>query len=212
MKVLILVLAVSCIVFSSCFTFNEKAGHVLVVLEDVRKNETQEMFVIKAKLEAVGFTVDAATASGEWIEFYNGRGGVDSILFQDVHVDRYDALVLPSDSRKHLYIDSNSSDKELIELVINFSKTSKLIVAQRWGIVVLAESGILDGRQFSFPENPVSDSRFQNAIFTKSIKSNVIEDGNIITTSICPFANPGLEVSEILLHELKGLYIGDEEY
>lgn len=198
------------LIVSSCMFFDQGVGGILVVLEDSRKNETQELFVIKAKLEAVGFRVDAATASGEWIEFYNGRGGVDSLRFQDVHVEHYDAMVLPSDSRKHLYVDSNASGKELIELVKSFSRASKLIVAQRWGVVVLAESGVLNGRQYSFPENPASDSRFRDAIFTKSLKSNVIEDGNIITTSSCPYANPGLEVSSILLEELRHLYAADD--
>jgi hypothetical protein len=54
----------------------------------------------------------------------------------------------------------------------------------------LAEAGALKGKRYAFVDDPLNqpppdtkDSRFEGAIFSGS---GVVQDGNIITSGICP--------------------------
>jgi len=75
----------------------------------------------------------------------------------------------------------------------------KLVAAQRWGVVVLAEAGVLEETQFAFPLNPQKDERFDNAIHIWSDEGPIVQDKNIITSSQCPYANPGIELTNALI-------------
>jgi putative intracellular protease/amidase len=60
----------------------------------------------------------------------------------------------------------------------------KPVAAQRKGVVILAEAGVLAGKRYSYESNPTPNTLFDEAIYSGK---GVVQDGNIITSAYCPY-------------------------
>ena len=197
---LLLILLVSC----ASQQPKEQVPQVLLILReqgkkgDVEFLGTSEAIVMIQLLEEAGFKTVLASASG--VTFSWGAERFETLKLADVNVSDYEAFIIPSANRKNLYYGDDTTLSETAQLVKRAMSEGKLIAAKRWGIVVLAEAGVLEGRQYAFPVNPGKDTRFDNGIF---LDDEIVQDENVITSNKCPYADPGVELTEALIAALQ---------
>lgn len=154
---------------------------VLLILQeqsvDMELFLKEEVGVMVDMLEKAGFDVELASASGKPIV-----GGATTLTpdlkLADVNVADYVALMAPC-----MGIDLDlPRNPDAIRIVKEAAVLGKPIAAQFGGILTLSDAGILDGKQFAML-NEVAD------YVPKGIHKGegVVEDGNIITSAICPY-------------------------
>lgn len=72
-------------------------------------------------------------------------------------------------------------------LIIRFVNVGKPVAAQTSAVVLLAKSGVLKDKKYAFPKNiminPDMFPEFKSGIYSGN---SVVQDGNIITSGICP--------------------------
>ncbi|MBG0858906.1 MAG: DJ-1/PfpI family protein, partial [Bacteroidales bacterium] len=98
-----------------------------------------------------------------------------------------------------------------IEFVRKVVNEGKPIAAQTGAVLILAKAGVLNGKKFAFPKNEIDNPdmypEFKSGIYSGN---GVVQDGNIITSGICPmmakmnFGKDGTaELTQKLIQEIK---------
>lgn len=137
---------------------------------------TKEVGVMVSMLEKAGFEVVVASVSGKPFK------GTDTTLesdmkLADVNVADYDGFIMPC-----LAIDT--WPQEASQVVKQAVAAGKLVAAQFGAVYTLAEAGVLTGKRYAIFSEPKEDTRFAGATYSGN---GVVQDGNIITSGICPY-------------------------
>ncbi len=136
---------------------------------------TSELGVMVDMLKKAGFA--PVVASSMLGVFDNGVTKVKrDVKFADVVVSDYVAVVMPCLSNP----EGGVIEPELIKIAADAAAAGKPIAAQRSSVYILAAAGLLKDRKYSYVRD----------VFPEGIYSGngVVQDGNIITSAICPNA------------------------
>ena len=151
---------------------------------DIELMLTQEVGVMTTMLEEAGFEVIVATASGEPIKARTREFIPDSKL-ADVKVNDYVGIIMPCMAKGDMWSGWHASPEEIL-LVKEAVAQGKPVAAQKGAIVILAEAGVLVGKKYTnYTEPSFLIDSFAGTIYSGE---GVIRDGNIITSSNCPYA------------------------
>jgi protease I len=182
---LICLLGVLILLLAGCGPFQAtgKPGtkQVLMILpeqsDDMDFMLTQEVGVMNSALQKAGFKVVVATVYGRTLQG-SAQSLKPDLKLADVKVEDYDGLVLPC-----LAVGFDMARApEAIELVKKAVALGKPVAAQVGGILVLSDAGVLKGKQYSEIVGLILNTSGGVA------KGNgVVQDGNIITSGVCPF-------------------------
>ena len=161
-------------------SFGKGAPKVLIyVKEESTQLEymlTNEVGKMKELLTGAGFEVITASISGEILKDGTVTFKPD-IMFGKVKLDDYDGFVFPC-------MVSDMAPSTVINLAKEAANKGKLVAAQAGGIVILAKAGLLKGKKFTLNTNPTDNPDFEGGIYSGT---GVVQDGNIITSGICPW-------------------------
>lgn len=183
----------------------ESSNKVLLILSewgraDIQRLATNEAVVMKNMLEEAGFDVVTASALGQ--TFVRNDITIESDLkLADVKVADYVGFILPCMSIGIWGADS--IPPEVVAIVKQVVAEGKPIAAQHKGVVILAQAGVLAGRQYSYERNLSYEPRFAEAIHSGE---GVVQDGNIITSAYCPYRgslDQTVELTKALIAELQ---------
>ena len=149
----------------------------------------KEVGVMVGMLKDAGFEVEVATLSGQ--PMVEGSSALKPDLrLADVKLTDYAGIIMPC-MAAGLRLGPPVAP-EAIAIVKQAVAEGKPVAAQLGSVYVLAEAGVLKGKQFAFMDDPSSpygsspkDTRFVDAIYGGN---GVVQDGNIITSGISPFA------------------------
>lgn len=139
----------------------------------------EEYFVTKELLESKGFTVDTYSDKvGLAIGRFGGEAEVDKDM-GEVSVEPYDALVIIGGSGALEHLDGAL----LHEIVAGFDEVGKVVAAICISPVILANSGIMEGKRATVWSSPMDKSAID--IIEKNgavyVDDSVVVDGNIVT-------------------------------
>jgi putative intracellular protease/amidase len=203
-RLLILLLLTS--VFLSCA---ERTPKVLLYVRGDGLNSwdldymlKKEASVMKDIFEQSGFDVIVATISGEPISS-DSSSVIPDLKLDEVIIADYAGFIIPC------MADSGEIATESITLVKEFIKVGKPVAAQFGGVNVLAKAGVLKGKKYAIYQEPdlIEFPEFENAVYSGR---GVIQDGNIITSGICPYMaraeklqDGTLELTQTLIKAMK---------
>jgi putative intracellular protease/amidase len=155
-----------------------------------------EAFVMKSMLEEAGFKVVVASASGR--TFLRGDITLESDLkLAEVKTPDYVGFIIPC-----MQFNSTTFKPEEVAIANQIVAEGRPIAAQKGSVYILAQSGVLAGKRYSY-EIKVPDKRFVDAIYGGK---GVVQDGNIITSAYCPLWGPQdqtVELTKALIAELQ---------
>jgi len=137
---------------------------------------TTELGVMVDMLKKAGFT--PVVASSALVDFNNGKTKVKTdVRFADVVVSDYVGIVMPCLSNP----EGGGTAPEVVKIATDAAAAGKPIAAQRSSLYILSAAGLLKGRKYAY---------LRPAWFPEGIYSGdgVVQDGNIITSAICPNA------------------------
>jgi putative intracellular protease/amidase len=147
----------------------------------------KEVGVMTDLLQKTGFKVVVANVSGQPIEGIFKRLKPD-LKLSEVKVDDYAGIMLAC-MGVGLFPGPPVSP-EAASIVKQAAAKGKPVAAQTGAVYILAEAGVLKGKRYAFVDDPLNqpspdkkDPRFEGAIYSGS---RVVQDGNIITSGICP--------------------------
>jgi putative intracellular protease/amidase len=165
----------------------EQADKVLLIVPedssaDLEYMLSNEVAVMTDMLEQAAYDVAVATASGEPLVADETTLTPD-LKFSDIEMTNYDGVVMPCLAAAD---DARSLPPELAAMIREAVADGKPVAAQTGGIITLASAGVLTGKKFAYveewaPEVPL----FEDAVYSGN---GVVEDGNIITSGVCPYA------------------------
>lgn len=140
---------------------------------------TKEVGVMKEMLEQSGFEVAVVSVSGESIS----AGSINlepDLKLGDVNTSDYSGFILPC------MADSGSLAPEAVAMVKKAAAEGKPVAAQFGSVMILAKAGVLMGKKYAYyTEVDVNKfTEFKGGVYSGT---GVIQDGNIITSAICPF-------------------------
>ena len=170
---------------------------------------TKEVGVMVAMLEKAGFEVVVATALGVSIAARTTTLRPD-LKLADVKVDDYAGFIQACMAVGIAH--APPQPPEAVAIVKQAAAQEKPIAAQLGAVQILAEAGILKGKRHAFLFDPLGNGPHKDPKFVGAIYSgrNVVQDGNIITSGICPFigdrqSQPDgtAELTQKLITELK---------
>ncbi len=142
----------------------------------------EEVGVMTSMLQEAGFEVIVATASGEPIKAQTTKL-IPDLKLADVKVNDYVGIIMPCMAKGA--VPSWHASPEEISLVKEAVAQGKPIAAQQGPIIILAEAGVLMGKKYTYYFDPHRQNEsFEGAIYSGK---GVIQDGNIITSSNCPY-------------------------
>ena len=152
----------------------------------------QEVGVMTSMLEEAGFEVIVATASGEPIKAQTTEL-IPDLKLAYVKVNDYVGIIMPCMAKGA--VPSWHASPQEISLVKEAVAQGKPIAAQQGAIIILAEAGVLVGKKYTYYFDPEwGNNSFVGAIYSGV---GVIQDGNIITSSNCPYLAFGDGTSEL---------------
>jgi len=152
----------------------------------------EEVGVMTSMLEEAGFEVIVATASGEPIKAQTTEL-IPDLKLADVKVNDYVGIIMPCMAKGAVPL-WHASPQE-ISLVKEAVAQGKPIAAQQGAIIILAEAGVLVGKEYTYYFDPQGgNNSFVGAIYSGV---GVIQDGNIATSSNCPYLAFGDGTSEL---------------
>jgi putative intracellular protease/amidase len=146
----------------------------------------KEVVVMTDMLQKAGFKVVVANVSGQPIEGIIKKLKPD-LKLSEVKVDDYAGFILPC-MAVGLFPGPPVSPMA-VSIVKQAVAKGKPVAAALGSVYILAEAGVLKGKRYAFIDDPLNplphpkDSRFEGAIYSGS---GVVEDGNIITSGVCP--------------------------
>ena len=133
----------------------------------------REVGVMRRMLEAAGFEVVAASASGRAM----GRGALKIrpvLKLAEIRIADFAGLLLPS-----LAIGLTAPIPDnLIEIVRRAAVRRIPIAAQYGSVVVLQRAGVLKKKRYAFEHGVFAEGTYAG--------TGVVRDGNIITSGTCP--------------------------
>ena len=136
-----------------------------------------EVIPMVTMLSAAGYQVDVATPTGSVIEAGTARL-VAQLRYSDVDLRRYIGVVVPCMGE-----DFDMPERRLASAIVwQAARTGMPIAAQMGGVVILADAGVLDGKEFAIRADRVG--YVPNGIYKGT---GVVRDGNIVTSGICPY-------------------------
>ena len=140
---------------------------------------TKEVGVMKEILEQSGFEVAVASVSGEPIVAGSTSLKPD-LKLDEVSIADYAGFILPC------MADSGSLAPEAVTMVKKAAAEGKPVAAQFGSVMILARAGVLMGKKYAYyTEVDVNKlPEFKGGVYSGT---GVIQDGNIITSAICPF-------------------------
>jgi putative intracellular protease/amidase len=138
---------------------------------------THEVGVMVKALEAVGFEVIVASEHGQTITGKNESLKVN-LKLADVKPADYAGFILPS-----MASPENHGPAGADRIVAEAVALGKPLAAQNSGLFALSESGVLKGKQYA--AIGYRPDMFPTATY---MGKGVVQDGNIITSGICPLA------------------------
>ena len=167
------------------FSFKNDTPKVLLYIEDNSMDLgfmlTHEVGKMRELLKQSGFEVTIATITGKVIK-------TDSIVVKpdiklsDVKINEYAGFIMPCMAPNDTIVSSTENGfvrKVLIE--------GKPIAAQTAAVLIFAKAGALNGKKYAFPNNNMANPdmfpEFKTGIYCGN---GVIQDGNIITSGLCP--------------------------
>lgn len=162
------------------------AKRVLVLITVETSNDmelmlTKEVGVMVSMLEKAGYKTVVASPSGQPLV---GRATTlkPDLKLADVKGDDYAGFILPCLS-PGTTVGFGPKPPEAIEIVKKAVAQGKPVAAQLSAVDVLSKAGVLKGKQFSMISQYVQ-------YFPDGVRkgSEVVQDGNIITSAICPNA------------------------
>lgn len=147
----------------------------------------KEVGVMRDMLQKAGFKVVVANVSGQPIEGIIKRLKPD-LKLSEVKVDDYSGIILACMAMG--LFPGPPVSPEAVSIVKQAVAKGKPVAAQTGAVYILAEAGVLKGKRYAFVDDPLNqpppdtkDIRFVGAIYSGS---RVVQDGNIITSGICP--------------------------
>lgn len=142
---------------------------------------TNEVGRMSELLKQAGFEVIIATISGEELKADQIVVKPD-IRLNKVDINEFSGLILPCMAPYDTI--ATSEEKNLIR---KFANQGKPVAAQTSAVVLLAKSGVLKGKKYTFPNNntiaPDMFPEFKNCIYSGI---GVVQDDNIISSGTCP--------------------------
>lgn len=187
----------------------ESIPKVLLFIEDNSTDLgymlTHEVGKMSELLKQSGFEVTIATISGEVLKT-DSITVTPNIKLSEVNTNEYSGFIMPCMATQDTIV--TSGEINFVKKVINEGKP---IAAQTGGVLILAKAGVLNGKKFAYPKNdydsPDMFTEFKSGIYSGS---GVVQDGNIITSGICPMtakvtgAHDGTaELTQKLIQEIK---------
>lgn len=210
---LVLTLASFAIVSAlSAVAVAEQNHKVLMIVkgdsEEAELMLTKEVGVMTDMLEQAGFEVEVATASGQ--PMVAGAATLQSdVKLEDVKMADYSGLIIPC-MGVGLEEPAHEAPKAAA-IVKDAVAAGKPVAAQVASVVILAEAGVLAGKNYAFPSEEAAGSHptLEKATYSGN---GIVQDGNIITSGVCPLAarNRGLEdgtpnLTKAFISELAGV-------
>ncbi|HOS84000.1 MAG TPA: DJ-1/PfpI family protein [Bacteroidales bacterium] len=110
---------------------------------------------------------------------------------EEIHVDEYDALVVPGGFGEFGYYDE-AYDERFLQLIVDFNSKGKIIASVCSGAFPLAKSGVLNNRKGTTYH--LKNGYYQNKLKefgVHVINEPIVIDNNIIT-SYCPETAPNV--------------------
>jgi len=154
------------------------------ICHDIELMLTQEVGVMTSMLEEAGFEVIVATALGEPIKTHTTEL-IPDLELADIKVNDYVGIIMPCMAKGDVWSGWHASPEEIL-FVKEAVAQGKPVAAQKGAIVILAEAGVLVGKKYTYYTEPsFLIESFAGAIYSGE---GVIQDGNIITSSNCPYA------------------------
>jgi putative intracellular protease/amidase len=136
-----------------------------------------EVLVMIDTLEKAGYDVLVASSDGKPIVTRNNSLTPD-LKFADDKVDDYAGLILPCMAISF----DRPEDVEANRIVQEAAALGMPIAAQLGGVITLSDAGVLNGKKYTFVEaGLVPDGKYAG--------QGVVQDGNIITSGMCPYMN-----------------------
>ncbi len=180
----LLILLVLTTVFASCAKDTSKVllfikGDGLKSL-DLELMLTKEVGVMKEILEQSGFEVAVATVSGELISADSTNLKPD-LKLSDVNTVDYAGFILPCMAAGAQIVEADAMVKKA-------AAECKPVAAQFGSILTLAKAGILIDKKYAVPEEEDLNSNMFPALKGGVYSgTGIVQDGNIITSGVCPF-------------------------
>lgn len=178
---------------------------------DIELMLTKEVGVMVSILEKAGFEVVVATALGVPIAARTTTLRPD-LKLADVKEADYAGFILACMAVG--LFPGPPQPAEAVAIVKKAVAQGKPVAAQLGAVCVLAEAGVLKGKRYAFVADPLMETpaRGKDTRFTGAIYSGygVVQDGNIITSGVCPMAltftglpDGTAELTNALVAELK---------
>jgi putative intracellular protease/amidase len=171
--------------------YSQESNKVLLFIRDgsvdLEFMLTNEVGVMKDILEQSGFEVTIATVSGEPIVAGSTKLK-PNLKLGDVRITDYVGFILPCMAASDTL--GAPIAIEAVAMVKKAAAEGKPVAAQLGSVLILAKAGVLMDKKYAF-----ADSEDLNANLSPDLKdcggiyngTGVIQDGNIITSGICPF-------------------------
>jgi len=181
----ICILILSLLIYVGCNSATQTKQHKGKVLMIVNENPsadlelmlTREVGVMKDMLQRSGFQIVVATASKRPLAAGNVKLQPD-IGLRDVKVSDYRGLIMPCMAANI----GSAPPPEASAIVKEAAAKGKPIAAQTGSVVQLWQAGVLKGKKYAFGQGlgvpPLADATYSG--------EGVVQDGNIITSGICP--------------------------
>ncbi|MCD6127529.1 MAG: DJ-1/PfpI family protein [Methanomicrobia archaeon] len=182
MKKIVLPLVVLLILGTCCVSEKkEEKGKILMIIapKDFRD---EELSVPEEIFEKNGYRVYIASTEKEATGMLGKRVSVDYLL-EDVDISEYDALVIVGGSGSRYYLWNN---RKLIDMVKKAYNEDRVVAAICLSPVVLANSGILKGKEATVFPDPEAVSILKKYAIYKN--ENVVVSGRIVTASSPKYA------------------------
>ena len=149
---------------------------------DIELMLKKEVGVMTSMLKKTGFEVVVATVSGQPIVAPTTTLEPD-LKLADVKVADYVGFIMPCMAVG--LFPGPPVAPEAVAIVKQAIAAGKPMAAQLGSVIILAEAGVLKGKQYAFYTDPLSrDARFEGAIYSDD---TIVKDGNIITSCCCPY-------------------------
>jgi putative intracellular protease/amidase len=141
---------------------------------DLQLMLTQEAGVMREALSRAGFEVVVASVSGR--EMKAGTASLKpDMKISDVDITEYTGLLMPC-----LAIEASDPSAEVIALTEKAAAKGIPLAAQVSSVRILGRAGVLTGRKYA-------NARPLDGLENGYRGTGVVQDGNIITSGVCPF-------------------------
>jgi len=150
-----------------------------------------EVGVMTELLKKAGFEVDIATTSG--FPIIGPTQKIEKLLqLADIKLSDYVGIIMPCMAVGGF--PGPPVSPETVSIVKKALLEGKPVAASTFSAIILADAGILKGKKYAFPRDPLvmneawgplkkPDPRFADAIYSGV---EVVQDGKIITSGACP--------------------------